>query len=159
MKKILLGLLCLCWCISAGCNSGQPSRSEVEREKKKAMERTQEMVTMMQPQVELIHKIVEEYKDTGLAAVKINRPGAQLYIDGGEYVQGKDEIMLPVGPHRFRAVWSDGAEVARDVYIVTALTDMKVKFDFNEENYSMGMNWRTEKPELHKTPVILTKPD
>ncbi|HUT30078.1 MAG TPA: hypothetical protein VMX13_09825 [Sedimentisphaerales bacterium] len=159
MKKNLLMLLCLVWCLNAGCNSGRPSRSEVEREKKKAIKRTEEVMKMMQPQVDLIHKIVQEYKDIGLAAVKVSPPGAQLHIDGGEYVEGKDEIMLPVGPHRFRAVWPDGRQVTRDVYIVTALTDMEVKFDFNEGSHSMDMNWRTEKPELHKTPVILTKPD
>jgi hypothetical protein len=142
-----------------GCESQGPSRWEVEREKKKAMRRMREVTEMMAPLIEQWHKIVQEFKNTGIAAIKTNPAGADLFIDGGQYVGGKDEINLPVGPHQFKAVWPDGRQSTRDIYIVTALTDMDLKFDFNEQDYSMGMNWHTEKPELHKTPVILTKPD
>ena len=101
---------------------------------------------------------MKEYKDIGVAAVKMTPPNAKLYIDGGEYIERKDEITLPVGPHSFKAVWPDGSELTRDIYVVTALTDVNLKFDLNETSNSMDFKWHTEKTELHKTSVVLKKP-
>jgi hypothetical protein len=159
MKNNLLVLFYLGLSLCVGCGSHRPSPWKVEREKKKALKRTQEMMEMMKPQIEQIHKIVAEYKTIGVAAVKMTPAGAQLYVDGGQYVEGSEEITLPVGPHQFKAVWPDGATTTRDIYIVTALTGMELKFDYNEGDYNLNMGWHTESPELHKTPVVLTKPD
>jgi len=145
MKKNLLVLICLGSCVGAGCDSGPPPR----------WQRAQEAMDIVRPQVELANMMMQAYRDTGLAALTVNPPGAKLYIDGGEYVDTKDEIMLPIGPHRFSAVWPDGAQVTREIYVVTAVTDMELNIDLSGDN----INWRTQRPEMHKTPVILTKPE
>ena len=97
--------------------------------------------------------IANYYKSLGIADVSSSAP--KLYIDGGQYFGQRDKIVLPVGVHEFRAVWTNGKEEAvQRVYVGPGLGQLGVEMKTEETDRQILYRW--DKPKLHKTSINLS---
>ena len=118
----------------------------------------QAQMQIFQQQLDNVLATLAQYKDLGLVDAHVSPGDATLLIDGGEYVDKRDEILLPVGTHEFRAVWPDGREANQSVYVGPARVTMNINFHFKQTGSSAGAEWDSKGSEVRKTVVSLQKP-
>ena len=150
MKNVLVAGVAVICALVAGCQSGSAS----ERHKKEQLE-TMESLT---PMLDAYMQNLQPWRHIGIAEIRMRPSGGSLYIDGGEYVGGEKEIRLPIGAYEFKAVWPDGREVMRKIFVEAALgDDGTVNMGWNETGGRF--NWKI-KPDfvMTKTPVELVRP-
>ena len=118
----------------------------------------EEVRDIRREQVELFEKHLSVYSQNGVAVIDISPRPATLFIDGGEYLGGKRGVLLPVGAHEFKAVWSDGRQVVRKVFIEAAWTNVKFDFKYDINASGAKANWGVKDADVRRTRVELRKP-
>lgn len=150
MKDVLVAVVVAVCAFVVGCQSGSPS----ERYRKEELETTESLAPMLGAYMQNL----QQWRHIGIAEIRMRPSGGRLYIDGGEYVGDEKEITLPIGAYEFKAVWPDGREVMRKIFVEAALgDDGTINMGWNET--SGRLNWKI-KPDLvtTKTPVELVRP-
>jgi len=155
--RMTLVAVSACCVLLLGCGviEGGRSRGPTPEDISEMMEA---QMGVFQQQLDTVMALVAEYRDLGVVEAQISPGDATLYLDGGEYLDTRDEIVLPVGTHEFKAVWSDGKEASQKVYVGPARITMNINFNFRQTGRSGGMTWDNKGSEVKKTVVRLQKP-
>ena len=140
-----------------GCRSG-PSRREIREAKAAAREAREAMQQDFARQVDMFMKVAKQYQGIGVASISLVPAGGTVWVDGGEYVGKDGDMVLPVGPHEFSAVWDDRKSTNRTIYIEPALKTWTFNYEHNETESSLRVRSGSKGPEIYKTPVAL-RPD
>lgn len=148
MRSALIAVVFGVSAFVAGCQSGAQS---YRKEKLEAME-------SLMPQLEIYLQNLEQWMHIGIAEIRMRPPGGRLYINGGEYVGDEKEITLPIGAYEFKAVWKDGREVTRKIFVEAALGgDGSVNMDWKETGGRLKWEINNDLV-MTKTPVELVRP-
>jgi hypothetical protein len=113
---------------------------------------------LCQKQVEQAALFLSAYEGVGVVEARVSPRGAVLWIDGGEYLDARDQIHLPVGPHEFRALWNDGREAKRMVYVGQAQVSVTMKSDFQSSARGLSFALQPGDLDVEKTVVVLQRP-
>ena len=156
MKKRMV-VLSACCVLLMGCSvfGGGHRRGPTQEEMTEMM---QAQMQMFQQQFENIRTAIGEWRDLGVVDAQVSPAGATLLIDGGQYLDQPDQIVVPVGTHEFKAVWPDGKEATQKVYVGPARVTMNFNYRFGHSGGSLRAAWDSKGSEVHKTVVQLQKP-
>lgn len=146
MKKVLFGMVLVFAVFILGCQPGRTSGR---------MKQELEVMESLHPQLEMYLRMLEQYRNIGIAEIRINPSNGKLFIDGGEYVGDDKEIQLPIGTYEFKAVWKDGRETTRRIFVEGALGEGTI--NLNWEKTGGSLNWKIgdDELEINKTRVEL----
>jgi hypothetical protein len=134
-----------------GCQSGSSSR--VPKEQLAVMK-------ALQPQLMMYLKMLDEGRQNGIAEIRMRPGGGRLFIDGGEYLAEEQEIILPVGTYEFKAVWDDGREATRRIFLQPGMSGTAT-FNMNWQQTGGQLKWKISPDEIQikKTPIDLVRPN
>lgn len=131
----------------AGCQSAS------EKYKKEQLE----IARTVAPDIETYAQMLLELMHIGIADIRMDPSGGKLFIDGGEYVGDEKEITLPVGTYEFKAVWQNGKEATRRIFVEALVgKDGGVNMDWREAGGRL--KWEINHEEQNKTRVELVRP-
>jgi len=146
-RPAIVGLALVCF-LAVGCQAQRPSEQEIDAELARAQK-----ILMTQ-----YLALVDKFRDLGVAEAEVSPSGAVLFVDGGEYLGDRASVTLPVGAHEFRAVWPDGVETSRNIYVESSLGKMSLEFNYERTSSGIKVHWKSGEPEVHKTCVRLVRP-
>jgi len=148
-RPAIVGLALVCF-LAVGCQAQRPSEKEIDAELARAQK-------VLEPQLTQYLAFVEKFRDLGVAEVAVSPSGATLFVDGGEYLGDRASVTLPVGAHEFRAVWPDGAEASRNIYVEPGLGKVNLEYNYEQTSTGIKAHWKSGEPEVHKTGVRLVR--
>lgn len=129
----LAEILCACVLI-IGCDNhsqsfpaGQAELSSKNKEFEKEFSR--ELKTKKQE----VDRMLEPYSKNGLLKVTTEPSDAEIYIDDGLVTIPDKGLMLPIGTYTLKAVWRDGKEISRKVFVTPAL------------QHAVSWNWKASR--------------
>lgn len=139
--------------------SSGKSAARMRAENKKAKEKFEYELhsTIQKTEAQL-----EPYRKNGMLKVKLTPQNGEVYINDGMVTIPEKGLMLPVGTYDVKAVWPDGKEITKKVFLTPALQQMPSyswKFNRNTSGGSgnQDSNISINAP-LSPTEVNLTKP-
>lgn len=148
MRSVLVAIVLGVCAFVAGCQSG------AQRYRKEKLE----VMESLSPQLGMYLQHLQQGWHVGVADIRMRPSGGRLYIDGGEYVGAEKEIRLPIGAYEFKAVWKDGREVTRKIFVEAALGgDGSVKMGWKETGGRLKWDINDDLVRT-KTPVELVRP-
>jgi hypothetical protein len=146
-------VIALCCLLVTGCHGvfgGRP-REQRQRDVDRAL-------MLQQQQAEQAALFLKSYEGIGVVEVRVTPAGASLWIDGGEYLDARDQIRLPVGPHEFKAVWPGEREAKRAVYVGQVQVSLTMKSDFESREHGVSFALQPRDLDVQKTIVVLPRP-
>jgi hypothetical protein len=146
----------LCLFIS-GCKDNTTKQARLENEKAE-----KEFAAELQAKMEQTETMLEPYRKNGRVEVKLTPSDGEIYIDNGLVTIPKKGLMLPVGTYDIKAVWPDGKQTSKKVFVTPALQQMvSYKWDFKRNTSGASGNQKANisfNAPLSSTEVALVKP-
>ncbi len=140
---------------STGISSNQNER-ELDQSKK-------EFDVELQARIKQTEAQFEPYRKNGLVKVTLTPDNGEIFIDNGFVGISKKGLMLPVGTYEIKAVWPDGKQTNKTVFVTPALQQV-ISWKWNFERNTNGGSGN-EKSNMHfdaplsPTEVTFVKPD
>lgn len=118
------------------------------------------MMEVLQQQLMMYVTMLEQGRHNGIAEIRMRPGGGRLFIDGGEYLGEEREIVLPVGTYEFKALWGDGREATRRIFVLPGMSGTAT-FNMNWQQTGGQLKWKIspDEMEIKKTPVDLVRPN
>ncbi len=147
-----------------GCDDrgvdGSENVSSTELEKK-SDRYSQEFYTNLDRRMQQTETTLEPYRNNGLVKVTVEPSGGDIYVDDGLVSIPEKGLMLPIGTYTFKALWPDGSEISKRVFVTPALQQAISWKWSGSRNVSGGSGNKQSDIEfdapLSLTNVILTK--
>jgi len=155
MKHIASIIACLSIVlISVGCQeTHQVNRSASAVQAEKDFEKT------LQDAITASERFLTPYRTNGLVIFKIKPKGAAIYINDGEIGFNVSRLLIPAGTYHMRAVWPNGSSVEKKVFVLPALQEppsYNWKFERSAWKGKSSIDFNAP---LHKTEIVLNKPE
>lgn len=100
------------------CERNNGSTAISNKQLKKADKEFEAELKAVMEQTEIMLK---PYRDNGLVKVTLDPSNGEIYINNGLVTIPKKGLMLPVGKYDIKAVWPDGKQVTKKVFLTPAL--------------------------------------
>jgi hypothetical protein len=91
----------------------------------------------LQARIDQTEAMFEPYRNNGLVKVKLAPSDGVIYIDNGLVTIPKKGLMLPVGTYDIKAVWPDGKQTIKKVFVTPALQQI-ISYDWNFSRNTNG---------------------
>jgi hypothetical protein len=121
-----------------------------------------EFATELQAKIDQTEAVFEPYRKNGLVKVKLAPSDGEIYIDNGLVTIPKKGLMLPVGTYDIKAVWPDGKQTSKKVFVTPALQQIiSYKWNFSRNTNGGSGNQKvniSSNAPLSPTEVALVKP-
>ena len=150
--------------LQLGCNDREhpPTGKSAKQLRLESDKAEKEFEAELQKRIEQTEATLKPYRTNGLLKVKLTPGEGEVYIDDGLVTIPQKGLMLPIGTYKVKAVWPDGKQVSKKVFLTPALQQMvSYKWDYSRNSRGGSGNQDSNisfNADLSPTEVNLEKP-